>query len=192
MAAVEVRSLSYCYPDGTIDTSGTSYWNAADFYSYNYGTGVDDAGYLRALIGEIGSQFSVDRKRIHLIGHSNGDMLSHAITDALLGACGLGNIGEMFPDTDNRYKGVSSLKFLRSTADFIRKKGYEIGNIDSNILAQRPKLLPYFPQMQTKIAEVLGIPANNVHVKAKTMEHLGVVGTEEAIAAEAVALVFLE
>ena len=127
-----------------------------------------------------------------LIGHSDGDVLSHAITDALLGACGLGNIGEMFPDTDDRFKGVSSLKFLRKTAEVIRKKGYEIGNIDSNILAQRPKLLPFFPEMQTKIAEVLGIPANNVHVKAKTMEHLGIVGTEEAIAAEAVALVFLE
>ena len=127
-----------------------------------------------------------------LAGHSDGDVLSHAITDALLGACGLGNIGEMFPDTDDRFKGVSSLKFLRKTAEYIRKKGYEIGNIDSNILAQRPKLLPYFPEMQAKIAEVLGIPANNVHVKAKTMEHLGIVGTEEAIAAEAVALVFLE
>jgi 2-C-methyl-D-erythritol 2,4-cyclodiphosphate synthase len=127
-----------------------------------------------------------------LIGHSDGDVLSHAITDALLGACGLSNIGEMFPDTDNRYKGVSSLTFLRRTADVIRKKGYEIGNIDSNILAQRPKLLSYFPEMQARIADVLGIPANNVHVKAKTMEHLGIVGTEEAIAAEAVALVFLE
>ena len=127
-----------------------------------------------------------------LIGHSDGDVLSHAITDALLGACGLGNIGEMFPDTDDRFKGASSLKFLQKTAEYIRKKGYEIGNIDSNILAERPKLLPYFPEMQSKIAEVLGIPANNVHVKAKTMEHLGIVGTEAAIAAEAVALVFLE
>lgn len=127
-----------------------------------------------------------------LIGHSDGDVLSHAITDALLGACGMSNIGEMFPDTDPRFKGVSSLRFLRKTAELIRKKGYEIGNIDSNILAQRPKLLPYFPEMQAKIAEVLAIPAGNVHVKAKTMEHLGIVGTEEAIAAEAVALVFLE
>jgi len=127
-----------------------------------------------------------------LVGHSDGDVLSHAITDALLGACGLSNIGEMFPDTDDRFKGISSLKFLRNTADFIRKKGYEIGNIDSNILAQQPKLLPYFPEMQSKIADALGIPPNNVHVKAKTMEHLGIVGAEEAIAAEAVALVFLE
>jgi len=79
----------------------------------------------------------------------------------------------MFPDHRRSFqRAFSSLKFLRKTADFIRKKGYEIGNIDSNILAQRPKLLPYFPEMQAKIAEVLGIPANNVHVKAKTMEHL--------------------
>ena len=127
-----------------------------------------------------------------LIGHSDGDVLSHAITDALLGACGLGNIGEMFPDTDDRYKGVSSLKFLQRTAEFIRKKGYEIGNIDSNILAEKPKLLPFFSEMQSRIAEVLNIPPNNVHVKAKTMEHLGIVGAEEAIAAEAVALVFIE
>ena len=127
-----------------------------------------------------------------LVGHSDGDVLSHAITDALLGACGLSNIGEMFPDTDERFKGISSLKFLRKTAGVIRKKGYEIGNIDSNILAQEPKLLPHFPEMQSKIADALGIPAGNVHVKAKTMEHLGIVGAEEAIAAEAVALVFLE
>jgi 2-C-methyl-D-erythritol 2,4-cyclodiphosphate synthase len=127
-----------------------------------------------------------------LIGHSDGDVLSHAITDALLGACGLSNIGEMFPDTDSQYKGISSLRFLRKTAEFIRKKGYEIGNIDSNILAEKPKLLPYFPEMQSRIAEALGIPASNVHVKAKTMEHLGIVGAEEAMAAEAVALVFIE
>lgn len=127
-----------------------------------------------------------------LVGHSDADVLSHAITDALLGASGLGNIGEMFPDTDKRYKGASSLKFLRDAADLIRRKGYEIGNIDSNVLAERPMLLPYFPEMQAKIAEVLGIPQKNVHVKAKTMEHLGVVGREEAIAAEAVALIFIE
>jgi 2-C-methyl-D-erythritol 2,4-cyclodiphosphate synthase len=127
-----------------------------------------------------------------LIGHSDGDVLSHAITDALLGACGLGNIGEMFPDTDNQYKGMSSLKFLRRTAEFIRKKGYEIGNIDSNILAEKPRLLPFFPEMQSRIAEALSIPPDDVHVKAKTMEHLGIVGAEEAVAAEAVALVFIE
>ena len=126
-----------------------------------------------------------------LIGHSDGDVLSHAITDALLGACGLGNIGQMFPDTDDRFKGISSLIMLRSTGHLIRERGYEIGNIDSNILAQRPRLLPYLPKMKSAIADVLGISQDSVHVKAKTMEHLGIVGTEEAIAAEAVALVFM-
>jgi 2-C-methyl-D-erythritol 2,4-cyclodiphosphate synthase len=127
-----------------------------------------------------------------LIGHSDGDVLMHAITDALLGACGLGNIGEIFPDTDDRFKGISSIHFLKRTAELIRKKGYEIGNIDSNILAERPKLLPYFPQMQSKIADALGMKTDHVSVKAKTMERIGFIGTEEAIAAEAVALVFLE
>src|SRR5437879_3267449 len=96
----------------------------------------------------------------------------------------------MFPDTDNRYKGVSSLKFLRHTADYIREKGYEIGNIDSNILAERPKLLPYFSQMRSNIAETLRIPADRISIKAKTMERVGPIGSEEAIAAEAIALVF--
>jgi len=127
-----------------------------------------------------------------LVGHSDGDVLIHAVTDALLGACCLGNIGQIFPDTDPRFKGVSSILFLIKTAEFIRKKGYEIGNIDSNILAERPKLLPYFPEMQAKIAEALNVPTQNVSVKAKTMERVGIIGTEEAIAAEAVALVFVE
>lgn len=126
-----------------------------------------------------------------LVGHSDADVLSHAITDALLGASGLGNIGEMFPDTDPQYRGASSLKFLRRAAEWIRSKGYEIGNIDSNILAEKPKLQPYFPEMQARIAEALGIPPENVHVKAKTMEHLGIVGREEAIAAEVVVLLFM-
>ena len=127
-----------------------------------------------------------------LVGHSDGDVLLHAITDALLGACGLGNIGEKFPDTDSRFHGIASSELLRDTAEMVRHKGYEIGNIDSNILAERPKLLPYFPSMQAKIAGVLGIPEDSVHVKAKTMERLGEVGTEQAIAAQAVALVFID
>jgi 2-C-methyl-D-erythritol 2,4-cyclodiphosphate synthase len=127
-----------------------------------------------------------------LIGHSDGDVLSHAITDALLGACGIGNIGQLFPDSDPRYKGMSSMTFLREAAELLRRKGYEIGNIDSNVLAEKPRLLPYFSEMQERIADVLKIPAENVHVKAKTMEHLGIVGSEQAIAAEAVALVFVE
>lgn len=127
-----------------------------------------------------------------LVGHSDGDVLLHAITDALLGACGLGNIGERYPDTDPRYSGVDSRKLLRDTAALVRRKGYRIGNIDSNILAERPKLLDYFPAMKDSIAEVMDISVDDVHVKAKTMEHLDAVGAEDAIAAQAVALVFIE
>ncbi len=127
-----------------------------------------------------------------LVGHSDGDVLLHAITDALLGACGLGNIGERYPDTDPRYSGVDSRKLLRDTAALVRRKGYRIGNIDSNILAERPKLLEYFPAMKDSIAEVMDISVDDIHVKAKTMEHLDAVGAEDAIAAQAVALVFIE
>ena len=123
-----------------------------------------------------------------LIGHSDGDVLCHAITDALLGAAGIGNIGELFPDTDPALKGMSSLHFLKKASELIREKGFEIGNIDSNILAERPKLLPYFPAMVLKMAEALGIAPDKIQVKAKTMEGLGIIGTEQAIAAEAVAL----
>ena len=123
-----------------------------------------------------------------LIGHSDGDVLCHAITDALLGAAGIGNIGELFPDTDPALRGMSSLHFLEKSVELIRAKGFEIGNIDSNILAERPKLLPYFPAMVLKMAEALGISPDKIQVKAKTMEGLGIIGTEQAIAAEAVAL----
>jgi 2-C-methyl-D-erythritol 2,4-cyclodiphosphate synthase len=123
-----------------------------------------------------------------LIGHSDGDVLCHAITDALLGAAGIGNIGELFPDTDPALKGMSSLRFLEKSVALVRAKGFEIGNIDSNILAERPKLLPYFPAMASKMGEALGITSDKIQVKAKTMEGLGIVGTEQAIAAEAVAL----
>lgn len=124
-----------------------------------------------------------------LVGHSDGDVLLHAVTDALLGACGLGNIGQIFPDTDPSFKGASSIPFLRKAGEMVRSQGYRIGNIDSNILAERPKLLLYFPQMQAKIAETLELSVGQVSVKAKTMERVGIIGTEQAIAAEAVALV---
>jgi 2-C-methyl-D-erythritol 2,4-cyclodiphosphate synthase len=127
-----------------------------------------------------------------LIGHSDGDVLCHAITDALLGAAGLGNIGELFPDTDPRYRGMSSLAFITHVADLLRRSGYRIGNIDSNILAERPKLLPHFPAMKRKLAEAAGIRQEDIHIKAKTMEGIGLVGTEQAIAAEAVALIHRE
>ena len=126
------------------------------------------------------------------IGHSDGDVLCHAITDALLGAAGIGNIGELFPDTDPALRGVSSLRFLEKSVELIRAKGFEIENIDSNVLAERPKLLAYFPAMVLKMADSLGIAPDKIHVKAKTMEGLGIVGTEQAIAAEAVALLVKE
>ena len=127
-----------------------------------------------------------------LIGHSDGDVLCHAITDALLGAAGIGNIGELFPDTDPALKGISSLSFLEKSVALVRAKGFEIGNIDSNILAERPKLLSYFPAMTDQIASALAITPGKIQVKAKTMEGVGVIGTEQAIAAEAVALIFSE
>ena len=126
------------------------------------------------------------------IGHSDADVLCHAITDALLGAAGLGNIGELFPDTDPKFKGMSSLRFITETASLLLKNGFHIENIDSNVLAERPKLLPYFPEMKERLAQAAGIASDRIHIKAKTMEGLGIVGTEQAIAAEAVALVSCE
>jgi 2-C-methyl-D-erythritol 2,4-cyclodiphosphate synthase len=126
------------------------------------------------------------------IAHSDGDVLCHAVVDALLGAAGLGNIGERFPDTDPRYKGMSSLKFLADAASLLSQSGFRIENIDSNILAERPRLLPHFPTMREKISSALGIPVEKVSIKAKTMEGIGVIGTEEAIAAQAVALISFE
>jgi 2-C-methyl-D-erythritol 2,4-cyclodiphosphate synthase len=126
--------------------------------------------------------------RLGLIGHSDGDVLCHAITDALLGAAGIGNIGELFPDSDPALKGMSSLRFLAKSIALVRAKGFEIGNIDSNILAENPKLLPFFSAMKVEMAAALGIASDKIQVKAKTMEGLGIVGTEQAIAAEAIAL----
>ena len=126
------------------------------------------------------------------IAHSDGDVLCHAVVDALLGAAGLGNIGERFPDTDPRYKGMSSLKFLADAASFLSQSGFRVENIDSNILAERPKLFPYFPAMREKISSAIGIPVDKVSIKAKTMEGIGVIGAEEAIAAQAVALISFE
>ncbi len=124
-----------------------------------------------------------------LIGHSDGDVLCHAVTDALLGAAGIGNIGELFPDTDPSLKGASSLQFLEKSAQLVRQHGFVIGNIDSNILAERPKLLPYFSAMTAMMARALEITPGQIQVKAKTMEGLGLVGTEQAIAAQAVAAI---
>jgi 2-C-methyl-D-erythritol 2,4-cyclodiphosphate synthase len=126
------------------------------------------------------------------IAHSDGDVLCHAIVDALLGAAGLGNIGERFPDTDPQFRGISSLRFLTEAADLLWQNGYRIENIDSNVLAEKPKLLHYFPLMREKMAAAAGIPVDRVFVKAKTMEGVGAIGQGEAIAAESVVLVSLE
>lgn len=124
-----------------------------------------------------------------LIGHSDADVLLHAICDALLGAAALGDIGKHFPDTDPQYKGISSLKLLAHVGDLLNEKGYTIGNIDSTIAAQRPKLTPYILQMRENIAHTLGIDVDRVSVKATTTEHLGFEGREEGISAQAIALI---
>lgn len=124
-----------------------------------------------------------------LVGHSDADVLLHAICDALLGAAALGDIGKHFPDTDPQHKGISSLKLLAQVGQLLNKQGYTIGNIDSTIVAQRPKLASFIPQMRQNIADTLGIPVDCVSVKATTTEHLGFEGREEGISAQAVALI---
>ena len=116
-----------------------------------------------------------------LLGHSDADCLVHAINDALLGALALGNIGQHFPDTDPQYEGISSLLLMRQVMDLVSKQGYRIGNIDSVIMAQRPKLAAYIPAMREAIAHTLGCDVTQVAVKATTTEHLGFVGREEGI-----------
>ncbi len=122
-----------------------------------------------------------------LLGHSDADVLLHAVSDALLGAAALGDIGRHFPDTDPAYEGADSRKLLARVAELIREKGYEVGNVDATIVAQRPKLMGFIPQMNENIAEVLGVAADQVNVKATTEEKLGFTGSEEGISAYAVA-----
>jgi 2-C-methyl-D-erythritol 2,4-cyclodiphosphate synthase len=123
-----------------------------------------------------------------LLGHSDADVLLHAIMDALLGAAALGDIGQHFPDTDPAYEGISSVELLRKVGAILRENGYTVGNIDATVIAQRPKLLNYRPAMAQNIADALGIPVSRVSVKATTEEGLGFTGDGSGIAAEAVAL----
>jgi 2-C-methyl-D-erythritol 2,4-cyclodiphosphate synthase len=125
-----------------------------------------------------------------LLGHSDADVLLHAITDAILGAAGLGDIGRHFPDTDSRFKGADSRVLLREAAKRVQESGYLIGNIDATIIAQAPKMAPHIASMAANIAADLDIAAGQVNVKAKTNERLGYLGREEGIAAEAVALIY--
>ncbi|MBR6529084.1 MAG: 2-C-methyl-D-erythritol 2,4-cyclodiphosphate synthase [Firmicutes bacterium] len=123
-----------------------------------------------------------------LLGHSDADVALHALMDAMLGAAALGDIGKHFPDTDPKYKGISSIKLLEYVNQFIAEEGYTLGNCDVTIMAQKPKMLPYIGQMRENIAEALNIPIGAVNVKATTTEKLGFVGREEGIAAEAVCI----
>ncbi len=125
-----------------------------------------------------------------LLGHSDADVLLHAIIDALLGAAGLGDIGTHFPDTDVRFKGADSVALLRETARLLAARGHRIGNIDSTVIAQIPKLSPYIPAMRERIAEALGLEVGRVNVKAKTAEKLGPVGQGLSMEARAVVLLF--
>ncbi len=121
-----------------------------------------------------------------LLGHSDADVLIHAIMDALLGALALGDIGKHFPDQDQRYKNASSLVLLGKVVELIKIEGYEVENIDSIIVAQRPKLAPYISEMRSKLAGILGVREEAVSVKATTTEHLGFEGREEGISAQAI------
>lgn len=123
-----------------------------------------------------------------LLGHSDADVLLHAVMDALLGAAALGDIGQHFPDSDERYKGISSVELLKQVGKILQENGYLIENIDSTVIAQRPKLLPYRPQMAKNIADALGIEPDQVSVKATTEEGLGFTGAGEGISAQAIAL----
>lgn len=172
------------------DPAGTSSASAS---------GMNDPRSLRIGLGYDVHAFAPDRKLIlggvdiphhqGLDGHSDADVLLHAISDALLGATRLGDIGKLFPDTDPAYKGADSLKLLEAVAAHVREAGFEILDIDCVIAAQAPKLSPHREAMRENIARACGIEKENVGVKATTTEHLGFEGREEGISAQAVALV---
>ena len=123
-----------------------------------------------------------------LLGHSDADVLVHAVMDALLGAAALGDIGQHFPDTDPAYKGADSLQLLSKVGEILKEAGYQIGNVDATVVAQRPKLAPYREQMRVNMARALSVDASQISVKATTEEGLGFTGAGEGISAQAVAL----
>lgn len=123
-----------------------------------------------------------------LLGHSDADVLTHAIMDSILGAAALGDIGQHFPDNDDRYLGADSTVLLHHVMELIREKGYRIGNLDATVIAQKPKLMPYLPQMRKKLAEVMEISEDRLNLKATTEEHLGFTGRQEGISAHCVCL----
>ena len=122
-----------------------------------------------------------------LVGHSDADVLTHAVIDALLGAAGLGDIGQHFPDTDPRFAGADSIALLRSVVQYLSERGFTIGNVDATVVLERPRLAPYRDAIRSRLAETLGLPADAVNVKATTGEAIGFVGRGEGAAAMAVA-----
>ena len=127
-----------------------------------------------------------------LLGHSDADVLTHAVMDALLGAAALGDIGRHFPDTDPAYAGADSLKLLDHVVELLEEKGYQVGNVDATILAQKPKLAPYIEKMRDNLAARMKVEPDQVNVKATTEEKLGFTGAEEGVAAHAVALLSMK
>ena len=125
-----------------------------------------------------------------LLGHSDADVLLHAISDSLLGALALGDIGKHFPDTDEQYKDANSLELLACVYELVKERGYEVGNVDATVLAEEPKLAPYIPQMRLNIARALEVELDCISVKATTEEGLGFTGEKKGIAAHAVCLVY--
>lgn len=123
-----------------------------------------------------------------LLGHSDADVLAHAITDSLLGGMALGDIGTHFPDSDPKYKGIDSLILLKESYELVKKQGYIINNIDTTIQIQEPKMKPYIAEITKKLAETLGINSSQISIKAKTMENVGPIGEKKAIAVHAVCL----
>lgn len=124
-----------------------------------------------------------------LLGHSDADVLLHAIMDSLLGACSLGDIGKLFPDTDNAYKGISSILLLKETGKLIEKAGYKINNIDATIIAQKPKMMPHIEHMRENISKALDIDINKINIKATTEEGLGFTGEMLGISSQCIASV---
>ena len=124
-----------------------------------------------------------------LLGHSDADVLTHAVMDALIGALGMGDIGKHFPDTDERYRGADSLKLLEHVMELVRREGYTIGNIDATIIAQQPKLAPYIEQMKQNLAHVMGACPSLINIKATTEEGLGFSGAGDGMAAHCVVLI---
>ena len=124
-----------------------------------------------------------------LLGHSDADVLAHAVMDALLGAAALGDIGKLFPDSDAAYAGADSIALLERVTALLRERGWQVGNVDATVVAQAPRLAPYIPEMRRRLAEAMGLDVDCVSVKATTEERLGFTGSGEGMAAHAVALI---